>query len=179
MRTSAIPRHFPTFLAWSRGLVAWSRGLLPLLRRYRPARPSMTRLLTDARLALIMVGWLFLVAGYSTPSMRCLWYHEVVIDGRVYVGPCARAWGPAGRPGVALLLMAPAPLAAAAAICRPRGSLKRALGLIALVALELVLIADSFPGRVLRHPQLVIPDSSGGGYSVIVNPHPIEEGLFR
>ena len=151
-------------------------------RRSRRARdsatiwPSMTRLLTDARLALIMVGWLFLEPGYSTPSMRCLWYHEVVIDGRVYVGPCARA--PAGRPGVALLLMALAPLAAAVALCRPGGSLKRALGLIALVALELVLIVDSFPGRVLRHPQLVIPDSSGGGYSVIVNPRPIEEGLF-
>jgi hypothetical protein len=159
MRTSAIPRHFPTFLAWSRGLLAWPRGLL-----------------TDARLALIMVVWLFLMADYSPPSARCLWYHEVVIDGRVYVGPCARA--PAGRPGVAVLLMAPAPLAAAAALCRPRGSLKRALGLIALVALELALIADSFPGRVLRHPQLVIPDPSGGGYSVIVDPHPIEEGLF-
>jgi hypothetical protein len=138
----------------------------------------MTRLLTDARLALILVVWLFLVAGYWwTPTMYCLWYHEVVIDGRVYVGPCARA--PAGRPEVALLLMAPAPLAAAAAVCRPRGSLKRALGLIALVALELALILDSFPGRSLTRPELVIPDSSGGGYSVIVDLHPIEEGLFR
>jgi hypothetical protein len=137
----------------------------------------MTRLLTDARLVLILVVWLFLVAGYySTPSVRCLWYHQVVIDGRVYVGPCARA--SAGRPEVALLLMAPAPLAAAAAICRPHGSLKRALGLIALVALELALILDSFPGRVLTRPQLVIRDPSGGGYSVIVDLRPVEEGLF-
>jgi hypothetical protein len=173
MRTSAIPRYFPTFLAWLRGLLAWLRGLLPLLRRRRPARPSVPppkmRLLTNARLALITLVWLFVVAGYSTPSARCLWFHEVVINGRVYEGPCASV----GQPEVALLLMAPSPLAAAAAICRPHGSLKRALGLIALVAVELALIFDSFPGRVLRYPQLRV-----NGDKVIVDPHPNEEGHF-
>ena len=42
----------------------------------------MTRVITDARLALIMVVWLFVVAGYSGPSYRCLWFQVVVIDGR-------------------------------------------------------------------------------------------------
>jgi hypothetical protein len=131
----------------------------------------MTRLLTDARLALILLAWLVVVQAFTWPSLRCAWFHQVVIDGRVYEGPCA----PAGRPGVALVLMAPAPLAAVAAMVRPGGSLKRSLSLVALVALELALIFDSYPGRVLRYPELLRPASSGGEWTVIVNPRPITQ----
>jgi hypothetical protein len=135
----------------------------------------MTRVLTDARLALILLAWLIVTVAWSSTwgLPYCLVLHQVVIDGQVYEGGCTPA--PAGRFVVALLLMAPAPLAAVAAMFRPRGSLKRALGLLALVALELALILNSLPGRVWTHPQLWMPDQRGG-WRVIVNPRPITEG---
>src|SRR5947209_1825574 len=131
----------------------------------------MTRVLTDARLAVILLVWLIVVGITVTLfSMSCAALHRVVLDGRVYEGGCT----PAGGLGVALLLMAPAPLAAVAAMFR-RGSLKRLVGLVALVALELTLIIYSLPGRLLTHPHLLGRDPRGG-WTLILADSPWDRG---
>jgi hypothetical protein len=133
----------------------------------------MTRVHTDARLALILLVWLIVVGIMETLfSWSCLVLHCVVIDGRVYEGGCTSA----GRLVVALLLMAPAPLAAVAAMCRPRGSVRRLFGLVALVALELSLILLSMPGRVLTHPHLLRLDPGGRGWVLIIAEWPWDRG---
>ena len=120
----------------------------------------MLRTLTDARLAVLPAAWLIAVGLASLVTVSsCAALHRVVSDGRVYEGGCTRA-GPLVP--LSLLLMAPAPLAAVAAMSRPGGSLTRLFGLVALVALEVSFILSSPSAYRLTHPHLVWSEPGGG-----------------
>jgi hypothetical protein len=117
----------------------------------------------DARLPLIMAAFLATVI-FCTERSRtyCAVLHHVVVDGRVYVGGCTTADGYLAQVAV----MGLAPLATAVAMLRRGLSLRRWIGLIALVALELAIIGHTVPGRALAHPHLLRADPSRGGTSL-------------
>src|SRR4051812_3576694 len=103
----------------------------------------MTRFATSTRFALAMAACLTAVIVWGMYArMFCCVLHRVEVNGRVYEGGCTAAEVYPGE----LAVMGLAPLSAVLAMLRPRSSLRRLLGLVVLIALELTAISRTPPG---------------------------------
>ena len=125
----------------------------------------MIRFATSTRFALIMAACLTAVIVWDLQArVSCCVAHRVEVDGRVYEGGCTAAevcpWE--------LAVMGLAPLSAVLAMFRPGSSLRRLLGMVALIALELTAISWTPPARAFTQPYLVQVDPKSGHQTIIL-----------
>ena len=136
----------------------------------------MLRILYDARLALLLALCLVAFVAFEEHGRAyCAALHSVTVDGEIYEGGCTSAndWE------VSLAIMSMAPLAAVAAMSRPKSSLRRMLLLFVLVALELALIRVSIPGKAALHPGFLRNDPVTGRATLLLVERASEESKAR
>src|SRR3954447_17318882 len=98
----------------------------------------MIRIATSMWFALVMAACLTAVIVWGLHvRMFCCVLHRVEVNGRVYQGGCTAAEVYPGE----LAVMGLAPLSAVLAMLRPGSSLRRLLGLVILIAVELTAIS--------------------------------------
>jgi hypothetical protein len=134
-------------------------------QEYKSGGNPMIHSITDMRFTLVMALCLVaLIVRTEASRSFCDALHRVTVDGKSYAGGCTSVHGYRGQ----LALMSLAPVFAILAMFRPRISLRRFLGLLVILALELAAISWTVPGRALAHPHLIRADPASGRMVLIL-----------